>query len=91
MNGSGIAGRLFSITCMITGADNLEATFNFTLTAQDNDTVIDKTNDTFLLHSFVPRISDAGTYACRATVTSTFLDEPIISNTTVTLTLQSKP
>ena len=93
MNGLVTAGELFSITCVITGADNLEANFNFTLTAEDNNTVIhhdEGTREARLIHNFTARASDAGTYTCRVTVTSPFLDKPIISNTTVTLTVQSK-
>ena len=86
------AGRLFSISCTrtITGADNLEARFQFTLTAQRNNTIINTTDDTHLLHSFTARVSDAGTYLCKLNVTSTFLEEAIIQSKTVTLTIQSK-
>ena len=93
MNGLVTAGELFSITCVITGADNLEARFNFTLIAEDNGTVIhreENTRDTQFIHNFTARASDAGLYTCNVTVTSAFLDGPIISNTTVTHTIQSK-
>ena len=93
MNGSVIAGKLFSITCMIIGADNLKAKFNFTLIAEDNNTVLhheENTINTHLIHNFTAIASDAVVYLCKVTVTSTFLDEPIISNTTITLTIQSK-
>ena len=94
MNGLGTAGELFSFTCTITGADNLEAWFNFTLIAEDNNTVIHRdedTRETRFIHNFTASASDAGMYTCNVTVTSTFLDGPIISNTTVTLTIQSRP
>ena len=93
VNGEGTTGQLHSINCMITGADNLEARFNFTLVAEGNNTVLDRdegTRETHFVYNFTARESDAGMYTCKVTVTSTFLNEPIISNTTVTLTLQSK-
>ena len=95
VNGLVIAGQLFSITCMITGADNLEATFNFDVIAEDNGAVIhhrEDARDTQLIHSFNARASDAGKYVCQVTVRSGFLDEPITSmSTAVTLTVQRKP
>ena len=94
MNGLVISGKLFSITCIVNGTDDLEASFNFKLIAEDNGTIIhheEDASDTQYIHNFTARASDAGMYTCRATVTSTFLDGPIIiSNTTVTLTVQSK-
>ena len=89
-----VAGKLFSITCMVNGADDLQARFNFTLIAEGNGTVIhheEESSDTELIHNFTARASDAGMYICKVTVTSSFLDKPIISNTTLTLTVQSKP
>ena len=95
MNGVGTAGELFSITCMITGADNLEARFNFSLIAGGNNTVIHHdagTSEIHSIHNFTARASDAGMYTCKVTVTSSFLDEPITSmSTAVTLSIQSKP
>ena len=94
MNGTVVAGKLFSITCTVNGADGIQARFNFTLVTEDNGTVIhreENTRDTQFIHIFTARASDAGMYTCRVTVTSTFLDKPIISNTTVNLTVQSKP
>ena len=85
--------ELFSFTCVVNGADNLEAMFNFTLIAQDSGTVIyhqEDARDTQFSHSFIAKASDAGRYTCQVTVTSTFLDEPIVSNTTVTFMIQSK-
>ena len=90
-----IAGELFSITCMVNGADSLEARFNFDLTAEDNGTVIhhqDNARDTQLIHHLNARASDAGKYVCKVTVDSDFLDAPITSmSTAVTLTVQRKP
>ena len=94
MNGLVTAGELFSITCMITGADNLEARFNFSLIAGGNNTVIHHdtgASEIHSIHNFTARASDAGMYICRVTVTSSFLDEPISASTTVTLSIQSKP
>ena len=93
MNGTGTAGKLFFITCVITGADNLEARLNFSLIAGGNNSVIHRdegTRETHFIHTFTAKSSDEGIYTCKVTVTSSFLDEAIISNTTVTLTLQSK-
>ena len=85
-----IAGNMSSITCMVNGANDLEATFDFTLTSRGNGTVLVNTNDARLHHGFTARASDAGVYICKVVVTSRFLDESISSNTTVTLTVQSK-
>jgi hypothetical protein len=86
--------KLFSFTCVVNGADNLEAMFNFTLIAKRNGTTIhheEKTTDTQFSHSFTAKASDAGRYTCQVIVTSSFLDKPIVSNTTVTFIIQSKP
>ena len=90
MNGLVVAGKLFSISCMVNGTDDLEASYNFSVTAQRNNTIVKTTDDTHLLHSFTARVSDAGNYICKVTVTSDFLDGPIFSNTTLTVTVQSK-
>ena len=90
IDGLVVAGGQISISCMINGANNLEARFNLTLTAQRNNTFVTTANDTHLQHSFIARVSDAGKYICNVIVTSAFLDGPIISNTTVTLIVQSK-
>ena len=93
VNGTGNAGKLFLITCIVIGADNLEARFNFSLIAGGNNTVIHRDEDTMethFIHTFTAKASDEGIYICKVTVTSSFLDKAIISNTTVTLSLQSK-
>ena len=94
VNSSVFAGQLFSITCIITGADSLEARFNFDFIAEDNGTVIHQgnTSDTQLIHNFIARVSDAGKYVCKVKVCSDFLARPITSmSTAVTLTVQRKP
>ena len=95
MDDSVIAGELFSISCMVTGADSLEARFNFELIAEDNSTVIhhqEDASDTQSIHNFSASASDAGKYVCEVTVHSDFLDAPITSmSTAVTLTVQRKP
>ena len=93
MDGTGTAGKLFLITCIVTGADNLDARLNFSLIAGGNNSVIHRdegTRETQFIHTFTVKSSDEGIYTCTVTVTSSFLDEAIISNTTVTLSLQSK-
>ena len=86
------AGNTFSITCIVNGANGLDARFNYKVIAEDNGIIHQEdANDTQLTHSFTARASDAGTYTCEVTVTSTFLNEPItISSTAVTLIVQSK-
>ena len=95
VNGLVIAGKMVSINCMITGADSLEATFDFELVAEDNGAVMhyqEDARDTQVVYSSNARASDAGKYVCKVTVRSDFLDEPITSmSTAVTLTVQSKP
>ena len=95
MDGSVIAGELFSITCTVNGADSLEARFNFELIAEDNGADIhhqEDSNYTQLLHNFNASASDAGQYVCKVTIDSDFLDAPITSmSTAVTLTVQRKP
>ena len=93
MNGTGTAGKLFLITCIVTGADNLDARFNFSLIAGGNNSVIHRdedTRETQFIHTFTAKASDEGIYTCKVTVSSSFLDEAITSNITMTLTLQSK-
>ena len=94
MNGLATAGELFSITCMVSGADKLQARFNFTLIAGKNNTVVHHekdTSDEMSTHSFTARASDARMYTCQITVTSTFLNNPITSSSNVILTVRSKP
>ena len=94
VNGLVIAGKIVSINCMITGADSLEATFDFELVAEDNRTVMhyQDARDTQVVYSSNARESDAGKYVCKVTVRSDFLDEPITSmSTAVTLIVQRKP
>ena len=89
-----IAGNTFSTTCIVNGANDLDARFNYKVIAEDSGAVIhhqEDASDTQFTHSFTARASDAGMYTCKVTVTSTFLNEPItISSTAVTLTVQSK-
>ena len=86
------AGNTFSITCIVNGANDLDARFNYKVIAEDNGIIHQKdASDTQFTHNFTARASDAGMYTCKVTVTSTFLNEPItISSTAVTLTVQSK-
>ena len=91
MNGLVIAGERFSITCMFTGVDRLQARFNFILIAEGDGTTVYHASNKQFTHSFFTSASDAGMYTCKVTVTSTFLDNLITSSSTVTLTVQSKP
>ena len=95
VNGLVIAGKMVSINCMNTGADSLEATFDFELIAEDNRTVMhyqEDTRDAQVVYTSKARASDAGKYVCKVTVDSDFLDAPITSmSTAVTLTVQRKP
>ena len=88
------AGETFSITCIVNGANDLDARFNYKVIAEDNGTMIyhqEDASDLQITHDFTARASDAGMYTCEVTVTSTFLNEPItISSTAVTLIVQSK-
>ena len=88
------AGNTFFITCIVNGANDLDARFNYKVIAEDNGTAIyhqEDESDTQFTHSFTARASNAGMYTCEVTVTSTFLDEAItISSTAVTLIVQSK-
>ena len=90
MDGLIVAGEMFLISCTINGANNLEANFLFTLTPHRNKSIVKTANTKQLQHGFIAKASDAGKYICNATVTSAFLDGPIIKDATVTVIVQSK-
>ena len=84
---------MYSLTCTITGAGGLtDAGAMVTYLWLKNGAVV--SDQTMATLSFSPlAISDAGSYTCQATVTSSLLSEPITTNSTnsidITLTCKS--
>ena len=71
---------MYSLTCTVTGAERLTDAM-VTYQWLKNGAVI--SDQTMTALSFSPlAISDAGSYTCQATVTSSLLSDPITTNIT---------
>ena len=81
-------GQSYSLTCGITGAENLNPSTTYQWT-KNNGTQTQIRADRVL--SFSPlRLSDAGRYTCQATVSSPYLYNDITMMDTQDITFQSK-
>ena len=85
---------MYSLTCTVTGAERLtDADAGAIVTYQwlKNGAVV--SDQTMATLSFSPlTFSDAGSYTCQATVTSSLLSDPITTNSTndIVVTLSRK-
>ena len=86
--GTPIVGESYSLTCTVTGADQLNPTITYQW-FKDNTVVSGETQSTLSFSSL--SLSDAGQYRCDVTVSSTLLSQPITKmSNTQDLILQSK-
>ena len=86
-----MVGSMYSLTCTVTGAESLTDAMVTYQWLKNGAVISDQTLATL---AFSPlAISDAGSYTCQATVTSSLLSDPITTNITnsidVTLTCKS--
>ena len=86
-----MVGSMYSLTCTVTGAGRLIDAMVTYQWIKNGDMLLNETMVTLSFQSLV--ISDAGSYTCQATVTSSLLSAPISSNSNnavdVTLTCKS--
>ena len=81
-----IAGQSYNLTCSVLGAENLDSSINYQWIKND---IIRQNSSTL---SFSPlRLSDAGVYTCRVTVSSDYLDNDLTANSSILLNISSKP
>jgi hypothetical protein len=84
-----IAGQSYNLTCNVQGAKNLDSNITYHWT---NNGILNVIRQTFSILSFLPlRLSDAGFYMCRITVSSDYLDNDLTANSSTSLNVQSKP
>ena len=83
-----IAGQSYNLTCSVQGAENLNS--NMTYQWIKNETFgITESSSTL---SFSPiRLSDAGFYMCKVTVSSDYLDDKLFANNSIQRNVRSKP
>ena len=86
-----MVGSMHSLNCTITGAEGLIDTESDTYSYQwfkNGSVVSNQTMDTLSFSSLT--FSDAGSYTCRATVTSSLLSSPITRSNSESIELISK-
>ena len=81
-----VLGQIYSLTCDVTGAENLSPSITYQWTKNNGNQI--GTNENFSFSSL--RLSDAGQYTCRATVSSPYLSGDITMTGTHDIRIQSK-
>ena len=85
-SGTPILGQSYSLTCGVTGVENLNSSITYQWT-NNNGTQM----GTDRVLSFSPlRLSDAGRYTCQATISSPYLIDDITMMDTHDVRIQSK-
>ena len=81
-----------TLTCDVSGADNLNPTITYQWTRNDGSTQTPVGTNSNTLTLSPLRLSDAGDYNCSVTVSSNFLNNNIItsSNNTQSVMIQSE-
>ena len=69
-----VAGESYSLTCSVSGAENLNPTITYQWT-QNNDTVTHMNSETLPFSTL--RVTDAGDYVCQLNVNSGYLIQAI--------------
>ena len=85
-SGSTVVGMSYTLTCTVSGADNLEATISLEFTGPNS---VSGTGTSLQLPLTLD-LNDAGKYTCTATVSSTLLSNDLILTDTEDITLQSE-
>ena len=79
-------GSMYSLTCIVTGAERLiDSTIAYQW-LKDGETVTEETSEILSFTSLT--LSDSGSYTCQATVTSSLLRAPINASTAFICELQ---
>jgi hypothetical protein len=81
-----VLGQSYSLTCGVTGADNLNPSITYQWTNNNGAQI--GTDRVFSFSSF--RLSDAGQYTCQAAVSSLYLNNDITITNTHDVRIQSK-
>jgi hypothetical protein len=81
-----MVGSMYSLTCAITGAEGLTDTMVTYQWRKNGGVVSDQTMATLSFSSL--SFSDAGSYTCQATVTSSLLSDPITTAPSNSLSVQ---
>ena len=87
-SGPPVVGQSYSLTCTVTGAENLSPSITYQWT-KNNGAQTQIGADRVLSFSSL-RLSDAGQYTCQATVSSSYLNNDITIMDTHDVRLQSK-
>ena len=86
-SGSAVVGMSTTLTCTVSGADNLAATISFAFTGPNTDS---GTGTSLQLLLGPLDLSDAGRYTCTATISSGLLENNLVPTDMVDVNLQSE-
>ena len=86
-SGSAEVGMSYTLTCTVSGADNLEATFSLEFTGPNSDS---GTSTSLQLPLGTLDLNDAGKYTCTATVSSDLLTVNLMLTDTVDVNIPSE-
>ena len=85
-SGSTVVGMSYTLTCTVSGADNLGGTITYAFTGPNSVSG----SGTSLQLPLTLDLNDAGQYTCTATVSSDLLTTDLIRTGTEDITLQSE-
>jgi hypothetical protein len=81
------AGQSYNLSCNVQGVENLDSNITYQWTKNGTLNVIRQSSS---ILSFSPlRLSDAGFYMCRVTISSDYLDNTLTANSSTLLNIQS--
>ena len=86
-SGSAVLGMSYTLTCTVSGADNLEATIPIEITGPDS---VSGTGTSLQLPLGLLTLFDAGEYTCTATVSSDLLTNNILLTDTEEVNIPSE-
>jgi hypothetical protein len=85
-----IGGHGFSLSCVVSGAENLNPAINYVWIKNNGTQILFRSNRSIMSFPFL-RLSDAGQYSCQVTVNSPYLrDDLNVISTTFDVRLQGK-
>ena len=85
-SGSTVVGMSYTLTCTVSGADNLEANISIEFTGPNSGSG----TGTSLQLPLILDLTDAGEYTCTATVSSGLLSNDLIFTDTEDVTIPSE-
>ena len=86
-SGSAVVEMSYTLTCTVSGADNLEATISIAFTGPNTDS---GTGPTLQLPLGLLDLNDAGEYTCTATASSGLLTNSIVRTGTEEVSIPSE-